>query len=643
MVKTAPEELWMSEGGTANGYDLREAAASPNGKRRADVIHAVAFEEPADQEQKKKTLRPKILIPPAFQKSEETWVSVENSYFLDGHFVEHGPVFVDAEEMKAKVRQALLRPTYDVSDFYYTTGYFQALARHPKFENLTLLIIAVNAIWMAIDTDHNRAASILEADVVFQVAENFFCAFFVFELIIRFGAFRNKCNCCKDAWFMFDSLLVTLMVVETWVLTAIVIFTNWLNGEPMPLGQASILRMFRLLRLTRMARMLRSMPELMILVKGMVAATRSVISVMCLLIITMYVASILFTQLADGTAMGAYYFPTVQTAMYSLLIYGTFLDDLGPFCDEVGAESAACLFVVFIFVLISALTILNMLIGVLCEVVSAVAATEREEMMVTFVTNKLQGLLLTMDSDSDGMISKAEFMRILELPDAALALAEVGIDPVTIVDFSDYIFGSSQGPLPFAKFMEQILNLRQTNEATIRDMVDLRKFLTHQVETAEEVILSGMERKAQREAKRAAVDRKGPQDTLSSTKGAASFSALKTRVGKLEEMMVSTLLELRGLSHRIPGVDNVHAGTVFNSSSKSLGSYGSRSDVVVGQQVSTATVQGYLTSDLSSDQVNTLPRAQVLPRTSSPTNKRKQAPSSSKGSGVFTPDHTELF
>lgn len=54
--------------------------------------------------------------------------------------------------------------------------------------------------------------------------------------------------------------------------------------------------------------------------------------------IILYVFSIAFTQLAAGTVMGSYYFPSVQHSMYSLLIYGTFLDDIAPFCDEVGAR-----------------------------------------------------------------------------------------------------------------------------------------------------------------------------------------------------------------------------------------------------------------------------------------------------------------
>ena len=43
-----------------------------------------------------------------------------------------------------------------------------------------------------------------------------------------------------------------------------------------------------------------------------------------------------------------------------------------------------------VFVLLGSLTVLNMLIGVLCEVVSAVAASEREEMVVAFVTTRIK-------------------------------------------------------------------------------------------------------------------------------------------------------------------------------------------------------------------------------------------------------------
>merc|ERR1719506_3671704 len=63
------------------------------------------------------------------------------------------PVFADAEAMRAKVRQALIKPQYNVFDYYHRSGCLQAIAKSPIFENTTLLIILVNAIWISVDID----------------------------------------------------------------------------------------------------------------------------------------------------------------------------------------------------------------------------------------------------------------------------------------------------------------------------------------------------------------------------------------------------------------------------------------------------------------------------------------------------------
>ncbi|CAJ1376179.1 unnamed protein product [Effrenium voratum] len=395
-------------------------------------------------------------------------------------------VFLDAEEMKQKVKEALAKPSYNVFDFYHRTGFFQWLAKSSIFESLTLGVIGLNALWLAYDTNSNNADSLLTARLEFQIAEIFFCTYYTMEWYIRFMAFERKCNTMRDGWFVFDSILVFLMVGETVVMTLLMLIMGPGGPISMDLGNASILRLFRLLRLSRMARMLRSMPELMILIKGMAAATTSVFFIMCLQLILLYVFAIAFTQLAAGTQMGAYYFPNVLHSMYTLLLYGTFLDNLADFCDGVAAESSLCLALVFVFVLLSACTVLNMLIGILCEVVSAVTAVEKEEMTVLFVTNKLQRVLKKLDKNNDGHLCKDEFMKILEEPEAARALEEVGVDPVSVVDFADFIFGQDDEEgsenLSFSKFMEILLTLRQDNKATIRDMISLRSHVKGQLD-----------------------------------------------------------------------------------------------------------------------------------------------------------------
>lgn len=314
--------------------------------------------------------------------------------------------------------------------------------------------------------------------------EQCFCIYFSIELFIRFMAFEAKFSgvgksklppWTKDAWFMFDSLLVAMMVLETWVFTLIEVIGGG-SGSPLE-GKGAILRLFRLLRLSRLMRMLRSLPELMVLVKGMVTAMKSVIYVMCLLIICLYVFAIAITQLAQGTPMADLYFSTVQESMFSLLIYGTFLDNLSQFCDDIRADSYVVLVLVGIFIGVACMCILNMLIGVLCEVISKVASEEKEENLTITVSEKMGEVVRGLDKDIDGNISHTEFKCILEEKKILEALEEVEVDPETLVDFADMFFIRDGEPieLSFESFMEMVLDLRGSNNATVKDVMNLWK------------------------------------------------------------------------------------------------------------------------------------------------------------------------
>merc|ERR1719487_215615 len=138
------------------------------------------------------------------------------------------------------------------------------------------------------------------------------------------------------------------MVTETWIMSIVLLATG--ASASGGLGNASILRMARLLRLTRMARMarlLRSMPELMILIKGMVAGMRSVIFTLFLLIVIIYIFAIAFRQLADGTEVGEDYFSNVPLAMATLLHRGTFMDEFIVLAEDVAKKEPLLLFLLY--------------------------------------------------------------------------------------------------------------------------------------------------------------------------------------------------------------------------------------------------------------------------------------------------------
>jgi len=311
---------------------------------------------------------------------------------------------------------------------------------------------------------------------------------------VRLRAFRKAWLCWKDGWFVLDFALASLMVLETWVITLILSLTTGAsNREDINLSNVSVLRMARILRLTRMVRLtrlLRVMPELMILVKGMVAAARSVFFTLLLLLVLLYVFAIAFTQLLKKTDAGKQYFPNVGHSMNTLWLYATLLEEITTLTHDLEKESLWIVALLDLFILVASLTVMNMLIGVLCEVVSAVASAEKEEGAFMLVKSKVSKIFLSLglDEDRNGLISRSEFVKIVENRDAAIAMTELGVDVVQLVDMADLFFQSDhdhedyEKELSFTDFMDMVVQLRSKNVATVKDIMQLRKFIRLEID-----------------------------------------------------------------------------------------------------------------------------------------------------------------
>merc|ERR1712226_838190 len=111
-------------------------------------------------------------------------------------------------------------------------------------------------------------------------------------------------------------------------------------------------------------RLIKALPELMILIRGMAAAARSVTLVMVLLSFIIFVFAVAFRQLTDGTPLGSDLFPTVPKTIATLLLQGLLPDQAGV-VQDVAEYNLVYAFAVLLFILLAALTVMNMLIGVL--------------------------------------------------------------------------------------------------------------------------------------------------------------------------------------------------------------------------------------------------------------------------------------
>merc|ERR1712183_225448 len=91
-----------------------------------------------------------------------------------------------------------------------------------------------------------------------------------------------------------------------------------------------------------------------------------------------------------------------------------------------------------LFVLFASLTIMNMLIGVLCQVVSDVADTEKKDAFCKEMECKLGQIVSSLDDDGSMSISKDEFNTLMQTPALMRSLVGLGVDVVAFVDYVQF-------------------------------------------------------------------------------------------------------------------------------------------------------------------------------------------------------------
>jgi len=364
---------------------------------------------------------------------------------------------IDSAMMKEEIKEKLRRPQYDVRDFYAQRGVFQAVARSEGLQICMSVVILAYVVWAAIDIDHNEADSPADASLIFQIVPYSFAAIFCIELFIRFMAFGRKKDAFRDSDTLSDGVLAPLMFLDPWV------------------------PMLRVLQISiRMNRIWRHIPEMMIIFKGLGTAGRSVFYCLCMYCFLTYAFALALCILLSETTVGDEYFSTVLESMHSLLVHAIFFGAYKSPLNEMNEVKpiAEVFFVIFIFL---NWTMLVLTLGVTCEVVSVVAAVEKEQLTMKWMLDKVGSFYNELDIDDAGMIKQQGFKSFLENAEFVEMLQGVDIDVIRLIDAYDIVFNDQddQGEfgLSITDFLEVLLNFRSTNKATMKDMVDLRKHI----------------------------------------------------------------------------------------------------------------------------------------------------------------------
>jgi voltage-gated sodium channel len=369
---------------------------------------------------------------------------------------------------------------------------FSTIVQSSWFFTLSMTLVILNAVWMAIETDANDMDVLSQAPVGFQIVEHAFCTLFLLELMIRLFAYQKMTECIYDAWFRFDFVLVSLLVVETWLVP---LGSMLASADEESHNKLSIFRLLRLLRLSRVTKLLHAAPEIAVLIKGMLAASRSVLVTMLLLVFLLCVFGLVCrTQAKSDTYLEDLYFGSVGQSMWTLFLHGTLLDSVSVPMNILKERNVGMCIIFTVFVFLSNLTVMNMLIGILCDVVARVKVEETDRDERHQLRSALSKMLECYDFNHNGLLEEKEFVLLMENPDIIEILKKFGTDVGGLLTLSSIVFAdctglSKAGSLSFDEFLDLAARLKGDHSARVTDVVEQREYTRQRLDQLETEVL----------------------------------------------------------------------------------------------------------------------------------------------------------
>ena len=145
----------------------------------------------------------------------------------------------------------------------------------------------------------------------------------------------------------------------------------------------------------------------------------------------------------------------------------------------------------YLVMFINAITLMNILIGIVVEVISNVAMAEREMVNVRWVQDVIYQFL----GDDVESLKQDELMEILGTGKTLGSLKLLGVDAAIlremVLGYFKEVEDVSDTEMPLQNFVELVMQLRGANTASVKDVVDLRKWL----QEAQELHLHALSRK----------------------------------------------------------------------------------------------------------------------------------------------------
>ncbi|MBC6414641.1 MAG: ion transporter [Chromatiales bacterium] len=227
---------------------------------------------------------------------------------------------------------------------------FNKVRESKIFQFVVVALIIASALLIGADTFDLAT----QYKIIIALLSEVITIFFLIELIIRFIGEPHKNSFFRDGWNLFDTIVVGVSLI--------------------PIGPGSAILIARLLRVFRVLRIISVMPELKILIECLLKSLPRILYTSLLLFIIMYIYAATGSLLFEST--DAERWQDIATALFTLTQVLTLSSWEQVFLPLQAVHWWAWIYL-YSFIAIGSITILNLIIAVLVDVVMELKQEQR--------------------------------------------------------------------------------------------------------------------------------------------------------------------------------------------------------------------------------------------------------------------------
>ena len=229
---------------------------------------------------------------------------------------------------------------------------FKRIERSAWFQGFIISIIIIAALTVGAKT-YPLPYSV---ELAINYLDTLITVFFLVEISLRFITYERKSAFFKDPWNIFDTVIVI--------------------GSLVPISNTDMVLVARLLRVLRVLRLVSIIPDLRVLINALLKAIPKMGYIALLMFIIFYifaaVGSIFFEHINE-TLWG-----DIAISMLTLFRIATFEDWTDVMYETMAVYPLSWMYYV-VFIFLTAFVFLNMMVGVVLEVMSRETAAEEHQ------------------------------------------------------------------------------------------------------------------------------------------------------------------------------------------------------------------------------------------------------------------------